>query len=197
MSLSAAMIFSNTSRYNLLLSFILYGHSLPLLTQKSTLIIPLISSISTLSYNHSKAVFRILLKLLPFMTYPPRGSTEADKFRETLDVNDNDIAYLALRFTDVFNFSATKRTGMTIREYEFLSAEECTTAVKSHLLKFISALFTDTESYIPLLCASTDGSSAIGEPANDAWKKLQVDLESEMLTNQLYQLLLGYNGSSL
>ncbi|SEI31556.1 YALIA101S01e26060g1_1 [Yarrowia lipolytica] len=163
---------------------------------KSTLIIPLISSISTLSYNHSKAVFRILLKLLPFMTYPPRGSTEADKFRETLDVNDNDIAYLALRFTDVFNFSATKRTGMTIREYEFLSAEECTTAVKSHLLKFISALFTDTESYIPLLCASTDGSSAIGEPANDAWKKLQVDLESEMLTNQLYQLLLGYNGSS-
>lgn len=130
------------------------------------------------------------------MTYPARGSLEADKFRDTLEVNDADIEYLALRFTDVFNYSPSKRTGMTIREYEYLSAEECTTEVKSHLLKFISALFNDTESCIPLLCASTDGNSSIGEPANDAWKKLQVDLESEKLTNHLYQLLLGYNGSS-
>lgn len=106
------------------------------------------------------------------------------------------MLYLATRFTDVFNFSPSKRTGMTIREYEFLSEDQCSTATKTHMLKFIAALFTDEESYVPLLCAATDGNSGVAEPANDAWRKLQVNLEGEELINKLYGLLLGQNGAS-
>lgn len=188
-------------------------------SERLALLPPLLKDISKHNNaTHQRALFNILLKLLPFFEPPPRGTNEDTALRATLgfDENPEDAAYIAECFRklmllnlSVFVPSETQQPqrlscpGLSPDDFEFLTLggkKETFTPfsvladIKRFVLKFLaSGAFTDRERFFPTLIAATDSNSAVAQPAEDIFRRAlpSVSLDDEDVVTQLYTLYFG------
>lgn len=181
--------------------------------------VPLVvSSIAGLSDAHAGTLFNILLNLLPSLKLPERGTTEADNLKSTFgfDTSPESESYLSQKFTLLFlldlNIIQSPSTkppfrspGLTPADCTFLtqdSKETFTTSsfiqAKEHAVRFLlSGAFSEQSLYFPLLVASHDPTLAVNRPAENIFKKLNLDLEDPDRIKTLYRLFLGSRSERL
>lgn len=175
--------------------------------------IPLVvSSIADLSDAHAGALFNILLNLLPNLKLPERGTTESDNLKSVFgfDTSPRTEEYLAQKFALLFLLDLNlikspkakppfRSPGLTPDDCAFLtldSKETFTTAsfieAKEHAVRFLlSGAFAEEHLYLPLLFASHDVNLSVNRPADNAFKKLKLDLEDPVRIQTLARFYLG------
>lgn len=190
-------------------------------SERLALLPPLLKDISKHdNHVHQRALFNILLKILPFFEPPPRGTNEDTALRVTLGFAENpeDAAWVAgwisklmLLNLSVFSTpqaqqSGTQRfscPGLSPDDFEFLTlgGKRETFApfsvladTKKSVLKFLaSGAFIDGERFFPTLIGSSDSNSAVSGPAEDIYKRSlpAVSLDDEDVVANLYALYFG------
>lgn len=171
-------------------------------SERLALLPPLLKDISKHNNaTHQRALFNILLKLLPHFEPPPRGTTEDTALRATLGFEETpeDAAYIASWISKLMllNLSVfaqpqsqaqqqpqTQRLscpGLSPDDFEFLTLgnkKETFTPfsvladIKKSTLKFLaSGAFADRERFFPTLIAASDSNSAVSSPAEDIFKR--------------------------
>ncbi|KAF2206430.1 hypothetical protein CERZMDRAFT_53141 [Cercospora zeae-maydis SCOH1-5] len=180
--------------------------------EKADLLPVVVSGISKTG-QHGSQIFYLLLRILPSIVIPVRGTKEDLELRSHLSVSDEDAAYLAGHLGKLILFTPQKTAanslatcpGLTIEDYAFLNVNGKdewnpsagglnllqTKTLASKLLA--SGLFNDTDRFLPALFASADPASSISDVADDILKRAlpATDLEDESLINTLYDLYFG------
>ncbi|KAF2792718.1 major component of the proteasome [Melanomma pulvis-pyrius CBS 109.77] len=172
----------------------------------------------TKSAQHASQLFHLILRLLTHFKLPPRGSKEDDELRSTLDLDNDDAAFLSLWFGKLLLFGIVRQNtpeaaaspkcpGLSSEEYKFLtlqgkpdawdpstSAGLNLTESKALVTRFLaSGMFSDDEKFLPALFASADTNSRISEVGDDILKRatLAKDLEDPKLIEALLALYFG------
>lgn len=156
------------------------------------------------------AMFNILLRLLPDLEIPERGSKGDDALREVFLFNDNvgEAAFLARYFQALMLLNIKSRTGpptpgVTPATLDFLSNGKTDgpwpapamslQQAKVAVMRFVaSGAFTDREKFMVAL-AARDAESAVAGQADDVFKRAAggVSLEDDTIVEELYGMLLG------
>ncbi|KAI9832372.1 MAG: hypothetical protein M1819_004360 [Sarea resinae] len=152
------------------------------------------------SAAHGSRVFNLFLRLLPYLSLPPRGSKEDLELRERLGLSDrqgdaNFIAYwcgkvvlLALSRSSVPTVPESAKPtcpGLSVQDYDFLTLQRKQdtwnpsadqglnlTETKIAVLNFIrSGAFTEEERFFPALIAAADSNSLISDIGEDILKR--------------------------
>ncbi|CAI5758290.1 unnamed protein product [Candida verbasci] len=176
--------------------------------EKDELIPLIIKDISQYPEKIAARIFNILCKLLANWKPPMKGSEEADNFKKSLNLNENDEKYSSLvigKFLLLQPESSNKVTaGLTQQENQFFTTEAGVVfkskdeifKIKAKLLEFIKCSFSDEQMVFPLLIASSDSSSSLNESAEILFKKLNVNYDdvkiwNNSFTNCICELFLG------
>ncbi|KAK9463258.1 proteasome stabiliser-domain-containing protein [Lipomyces oligophaga] len=184
--------------------------------QKQADLLPeLVKNISTLEPSFQKALFGIILSVIPQWQPPDRGSKAEDDLRSVFgfDTSPADAKFLSLHFTStilldlsVFEAEDADQTvlrcpGVSPAEFEFLTLNSKSTftnasltKIKKSILIFSSSALTDQERFWPILAGYSDKVSEIAQESKDLFKKIVVDYEDEEVVNTLYDMALGKNG---
>lgn len=187
----------------------------------------LIQGISTdyeKSAQHASQLFHLILRLLVHFKLPARGSKEDTELRSTLDVTDEDAAFLSKWFGKLILFtlvrqstpesaSTTKCPGLSVDEYKFLTQQGKPDAwdpssdsglnlaeSKALVTRFLaSGMFKDDEKFLPALFASADTNTRISEVGEDILKRVTLtqDLEDSKSVETLFELYFGSYVNSL
>ncbi|GIZ49370.1 hypothetical protein CKM354_001240000 [Cercospora kikuchii] len=176
-------------------------------------LLPVVASGISKTGQHGSQIFYLLLRILPSIVIPARGSKEDLELRSNLSVSDEDAAYLAGHLGKLILFTPQKSAGnstatcpgLTTEDYAFLSVNGKdewnpsagglnllqTKTMTSKLLA--SGLFNDSDRFLPALFASADPASSISDVGDDILKRAlpATDLEDEALINTLYDLYFG------
>ncbi|KAI9789651.1 MAG: proteasome component M29 [Candelina submexicana] len=177
-----------------------------------------ISSDASISASHGAVLFNLLLRILPNLSLPERGSLEDRGLRDQLGLaRSEDITFLALWFGKLLLYTPkgpehvgpTREAcpGLSADEYDFLtlhdkkdtwSAGDNTglnlTETKITIARFLaSGVFTDQERFLPALFSSADSNSRISNIGVDLLKRASsnVSLEDPTLIQQLYHIYFG------
>ncbi|CUM66956.1 uncharacterized protein PRCAT00004643001 [Priceomyces carsonii] len=175
--------------------------------EKITLIPEIIEHISNYPSKISARMFGILCNLLKYWKDSDRGAQDCRDFlRFDLNVDDeaflsNCIAKFLLLQSTVFNSEGaqpglsaddvafyTKDSGVTFASFQDI------THIKLRLFAFLKTAFKDEFSVLPILIASTDGSSTLKDSSEIWFRKLKLDLEDPKLISRLIDLYVGVNG---
>ena len=177
-------------------------------------LLPIVVSGIAKTGQHGSQIFYLLLRILPSIVIPPRGTKEDLELRTNLAVSDEDAAYLASHLGKLILFTPQKTAanasatcpGLTIEDYAFLNVngkdEWDPSAGGLNLLQtktlgaklLASGMFTDQDRFLPALYASADPASPISDVGDDILKRAlpATDLEDEKLINYLYDLYFGH-----
>ncbi|KAJ9242013.1 hypothetical protein DTO169E5_3234 [Paecilomyces variotii] len=156
-------------------------------------------------------VFNLVLRLLPLLKLPQKGSQEDLALREKLGLSGEDTAFLSSWFGKLLLLSPGDKNsdicpGITASEYVFLNkgtspAETWDpstngglnlTETKVAVAKFLaSGCFTDSERFLPAVIASADANSRLSDIGEDMLKRFTPDLENPDVVQQLYTLYFG------
>lgn len=172
----------------------------------------LIKGISAYDIAFQKALFSIILRVLPRWQAPDRGSNAEDEIRAVfgLDNSPGDAKFLTKHLTSVLmlNYSAFIPTedspaplccpGVPKSEFEFLTSNSpdtipTTTLVplKKAIIKFSMSVLTAEEQFWPLFVGSQENINEVASAAEDAFRKLDVDYEKPDIVEGLFGLFLG------
>lgn len=176
-------------------------------------LLPVVVSGIAQTGQHGYQIFYLLLRILPSIVIPPRGSKKDLELRTDLSVSDEDATYLASYLGKLILFTPQKPSGnasvtcpgLTSEDYAFLSMngkDEWNPAAGGlNLLQtktlgaklLASGIFTDQDRFLPALYASADPASPISDVGDDILKRALpvTDLEDETLINHLYDLYFG------
>lgn len=163
------------------------------------------------SIEQAGSVFNLILRLLPLLKLPQRGSEEDFALRTKLGITDKDAEFLSSWFGKTILFmpgpQGTKTCpALTPAEYSFLckggpSNETWDpsidgglnlTETKAAVVKFLaSGAFTDSERFFPAVFASADTNSRISDVGNDMLKRFKPDLEDSEVVERLFSLYFG------
>ncbi|KAI9731046.1 MAG: proteasome component M29 [Cirrosporium novae-zelandiae] len=184
--------------------------------ERTSLLPTLLGGISQAA--EASAIFNLILRVLPLLSFPERGSPEDEILREKLGLleDTSDAAFLVFWFGKAILLPRSLREstispssitfpGVSPAEYDFLdppdkpniwkSAPEwglTITDVKAAIARFLSSgAFLDDERFLPLLFASADVNSRLSDIADGALKRFTPDLEKEKLIQELYKVYLG------
>ncbi|GAD93527.1 proteasome component (Ecm29), putative, partial [Paecilomyces variotii No. 5] len=159
-------------------------------------------------------VFNLVLRLLPLLKLPQKGSQEDLALREKLGLSSEDTAFLSSWFGKLSLLSPGDKNnntcpGIRPSEYIFLNkgaspAETWDpsangglnlTETKVTVAKFIaSGCFTDSERFLPAVIASADANSRLSDIGEDMLKRFTPDLENPDVVQSLYTLYFGTGG---
>ncbi|OJJ02961.1 hypothetical protein ASPVEDRAFT_72741 [Aspergillus versicolor CBS 583.65] len=177
------------------------------------ILVPLLQGISEIgtSANQGAVVFNLVLRLLPLLKLPPKGSEDDVKLKTRLGLSDQDSSFLSHWFSKLLILTpAEKNTpacpGLSPAEYKFLNKDVPVTETwdpaqegglnltetKVRVLRFISSgAFNDSERMMPAIISSADSNSRLSDLAEELLKRFTPDLESPDVVQQLYQLYFG------
>lgn len=177
------------------------------------ILVPLLQGISEIgtSANQGAVVFNLVLRLLPLLKLPPKGSEDDVKLKTRLGLSDQDSSFLSHWFSKLLLLTpAEKNTsacpGLSPAEYKFLNKDVPVTdtwdpaqegglnltETKVRVLRFISSgAFNDSERMMPAIISSADSNSRLSDLAEELLKRFTPDLESPDVVQQLYQLYFG------
>ncbi|EER42677.1 proteasome component [Histoplasma capsulatum H143] len=164
--------------------------------------------------SQGSIVFNLLLRLLPLLKLPRRGSEEDLALRTKLGISNEDAAFLAKWFSKILLFlpgrkDATKCPGLTPSEYRFVNRDSPPDETwnpsaagglnlietKVSLAKFLaSGAFTDSERFIGAVIASADPNSRLSDVGEDILKRFRPDLENAEVVDELFTLYFGTKG---
>ncbi|KAG5290221.1 proteasome component ECM29 [Histoplasma ohiense] len=164
--------------------------------------------------SQGSIVFNLLLRLLPLLKLPRRGSEEDLALRTKLGISNEDAAFLAKWFSKTLLFlpgrkDATKCPGLTPSEYRFVNRDSPPDETwnpsaagglnlietKVSLAKFLaSGAFTDSERFIGAVIASADPNSRLSDVGEDILKRFRPDLENAEVVDELFTLYFGTKG---
>ncbi|KAL8848795.1 MAG: hypothetical protein Q9221_006173 [Calogaya cf. arnoldii] len=169
------------------------------------------------SARHTSSLFNMLLKILNFMNFPPRGSAEDLALRDSLGLVEEieDARFIASWIGKLILFSpnpSNKRLpGLTADECNFLQLYDKKDTwlpavaggmnivdTKVAAVRFLaSGAFSDTERFLPALFAASDPNSRLSDLGDDMMKRVvsAVSLEDDLVLTQLFRLYLGSRGS--
>ena len=170
------------------------------------------------SENHTANLFNLLLKLLPHLKLPPRGSDEDTSLRVRLGLTDRpqDAEFIAVWLGKLILFNkppagAQRCPGLSVDDCKFLNlfGKEDIWAVgvpgslnitesKVTAAKFLaSGAFVDSERFLPALFASADPNSRLSEMGDDILKRsTAISLEDRGLLERLFSIYIGARGAS-
>ncbi|KAF4163307.1 hypothetical protein CNMCM6936_000934 [Aspergillus lentulus] len=177
------------------------------------ILLPLLQGISEIGAATSQGaiIFNLVLRLLPLLNLPPKGSDEDAQLKPKLGLSDQDTSFLSSWFEKLLLLypaekDATTCPGLSPAEYTFLNkglpADETwnpasngglnLTATKVTALRFLtSGAFTDSERFIPALIASADANSRVSDLGEEILKRFIPDLEDPDVVQKLYSLYFG------
>ncbi|EAW15874.1 ECM29 family proteasome component [Aspergillus fischeri NRRL 181] len=176
------------------------------------ILLPLLQGISEIgATNQGAIIFNLVLRLLPLLNLPPKGSEEDAQLKSKLCLSDQDTTFLSSWFEKLLLLypaekDATTCPGLSPAEYTFLNkglpADETwnpasngglnLTATKVTALRFLtSGAFTDSERFIPALIASADANSRVSDLGEEILKRFIPDLENPDVVQKLYSLYFG------
>ncbi|KAK2806916.1 proteasome component M29 [Onygenales sp. PD_10] len=164
--------------------------------------------------SQGASVFNLVLRLLPLLKLPQRGSEEDLALRAKLGISTEDAAFLTKWFSKVILLvpggkDATKCPALTPSEYRFVNRdappEETWNPAsagglnlietKVSVAKFLaSGAFYDSERFIAAVIASADPNSRLADIGDDILKRFQPDLEDSEVVDQLFTLYFGTKG---
>ncbi|KAI9841460.1 MAG: proteasome component M29 [Sclerophora amabilis] len=172
------------------------------------------------------SIFNLLLRLLPYIQIPERGSKEDGAFSEKLGLDDRlDVEFMAPWLGKTLLLTIDRRAisaptpmaritspGLSPEDYEFLTIGKTTTwdpnddsgmnlaNTKITTCKFLaSGAFKDKDRFIPALIASADTNSNISNIGEELVKRSipSVSLEDSTLIAALLKLYFGDSGASI
>ncbi|KAJ4984646.1 proteasome component ECM29 [Stagonosporopsis vannaccii] len=169
------------------------------------------------SAQHASQLFHLILRLLVHFKLPPRGSKEDTELRATLNVADEDAAFLSRWFGKLIlltlvrqgtaDASLSKCPGLSAEEYKFLTLQGkpdawdpgseaglSLTDSKALVTRLLSSgMFKDGEKFLPALFATADTNSRISEIGEDIFKRVMLtqDLEDARSVEALFELYFG------
>ncbi|OAT05326.1 proteasome component [Blastomyces gilchristii SLH14081] len=161
--------------------------------------------------SHGSVVFNLLLRLLPLLKLPQRGSEDDLALRAKLGISDEDATFLAKWFAKVFLLlpagkDATRCPGLTPSEYRFVNRDASPDdtwnpsaagglnliETKVAAAKFLaSGAFTDSERFLAAVIASADPNSRLSDVGEDILKRFRADLENAEVVDELFTLYFG------
>ncbi|KAL5333750.1 proteasome stabiliser-domain-containing protein [Aspergillus crustosus] len=176
-------------------------------------LVPLLQGISEIgtSLNQGAVVFNLVLRLLPLLKLPPRGSAGDVDLKARLSLSDQDTGFLSYWFSKLLLLMPVDReastcAGLSPAEYKFLNKDVSVTETwnpardgglnltetKVQALKFLSSgAFSNPERLMPAIIASADTNSRLSDLAEELLKRFIPDLENEEVVQQLYSLYFG------
>ncbi|KAJ5130149.1 uncharacterized protein N7515_006188 [Penicillium bovifimosum] len=180
------------------------------------ILLPLLQGISKIGTSPTQGaiVFNLVLRLLPLLKLPVRGSEEDRRLKEHLGLSDDDSKFLSFWLAKLLLLTpGPKETvtcpGLSPDEYAFLNkgapANETwnpskdgglnLTETKVTALRFIgSGAFEDSQRFLPSLIASADPNSRLADLGDETLKRFTADIDNPDVVNELYELYFG--GSS-
>ena len=186
------------------------------LAARADLLPTLLQDISDLetTTEHGSRHFNLILRMLPLLKLPPKGSPEDVALKGKLGLSAQDTQFMSLWFGKLLLlWPADKDSetcpGLSPPEYNFLNKNASVddtwnpsssgglnlTETKITVLQFFgSGVFTDPERFIPALISSADSNSRVSAIGNDIVKRLSPDHEDSMIIEQLYRLYFGIEG---
>jgi len=179
-------------------------------TEKCQLVPTVIEDISSYSSDVSARLFNVFCKLIQVWTAPEKDSPQYNDMRRFLQFDKYPASegFLARKFSQFFmlqpNSTATvvEYPGLSLDDVAFFTTKAGVTYktqqeifdVKVKLLEFLKAGFDDSCLWEPLLVASVDSSSAINDNAEMSFKKLNINVDDELVMNRLVLMYIGSDG---
>lgn len=180
---------------------------------------PLLQGISEIdaSLSRSAIIFNLLLRLLPLLKLPAKGSEDDGRLRDRLGLSGQDTDFLSFWFEKLLILAPADNAvstcpGLSPAEYSFLNKEAPMnetwnpsavgglnlTETKATCLRFLSSgAFTDGERLLPAIIASADPNSRISDLAEEMLKRFTPDLEDHDVVQRLYGLYFGTGDGAL
>ncbi|EAW11143.1 ECM29 family proteasome component [Aspergillus clavatus NRRL 1] len=177
------------------------------------ILLPLLQGISEIgtATSQTAVIFNLVLRLLPLLRLPPKGSEEDAQLKLKLGLSDQDATFLSSWFEKLLLLypaekNASTCPGLSPTEYTFLNKGASVnetwnpvsngglnlTETKVLALRFLaSGAFTDAERFLPALIASADANSRITDLGEEMLKRFIPDLEHPDVVRQLYTLYFG------
>ncbi|RJE26584.1 Proteasome component Ecm29 [Aspergillus sclerotialis] len=173
---------------------------------------PLLQGISKIETPvHSAIIFNLVLRLLPLLKLPPKGSEDDVQLRHVLGLTNQDTEFLSSWFERLLILSPADKNSLTCpglspAEYAFLNKDCPVTETfdpstsggmnlaetKVACLRFLSSgAFADSERLLPAIVASSDTNSRISELGEEILKRFTPDLEDQDVIQRLYSLYFG------
>ncbi|KAK2873622.1 hypothetical protein FQN49_002228 [Arthroderma sp. PD_2] len=163
------------------------------------------------SETQTSILFNFILKLLPLIKLPARGSEEDLKIGDKLKLLPEDSTFLSRWFGKLLLLTPAAGPtraypGLSVAEIKFLNRESSNgdtwdpTApgglslidTKAAALKFLNCgAFKDFDRFMPALIATADPNARISDIGDDTLKRFRPDLESSEVVDQLFSLYLG------
>lgn len=176
-------------------------------------LLPLLQGISKLETPpaHSAIIFNLILRLLPLLKFPSKGSENDVQLRHRLGLTNQDTEFLCSWFERLLILSPADKNSLTCpglspAEYAFLNKDCPITEtfnpstsggmnlaeIKVTCLRFLSSgAFADSERLLPAIVASSDANSRISELGEEILKRFTPDLEDHDVIQRLYSLYFG------
>ncbi|KAJ5996552.1 hypothetical protein N7522_008212 [Penicillium canescens] len=181
------------------------------------ILLPLLQGISQIGTSPTQGaiVFNLVLRLLPLLKLPPKGSEEDRDLKKRLCLSDDDAQFLSFWLAKLLLLTpgpkeSTTCPGLSPEEYTFLNkgvpANETwnpsadgglnLTETKVTALRFIgSGAFNDAQKFLPSLIASSDGNSRLADLGDETLKRFAADIENPAVVEELYGLYFGTAGA--
>lgn len=173
-----------------------------------------ISEIGTLPV-HGAAIFNLILRLLPLLKLPAKGSDDDVQLKHCLGLSDQDTQFLSSWFEKLLVLSPADRNALTCpglspAEYAFLNKDSPIgetwnpsvsgglnlTETKVTCLRFLSSgAFADSERLLPCIIVSADANSRVADLGDEMLKRFVPDLEDQNVIQRLYNLYFGTGGN--
>ncbi|KKA30693.1 hypothetical protein TD95_005044 [Thielaviopsis punctulata] len=189
------------------LDVVFIRHSLPRLTidEYQDLFVKLVTAApKEKDQKYAAILFNLLLRILPYVKFPPRGSNEDKALREKLVTDQNDVEFftkwlglvLILKIpTPITKETITTYNSIANQDIEFLQpwTQEMDIPYQGisqlkiavvHMLA--SGIFEDRERFLPALYASANVDSNVSSIGSDLLKKSNVNLEDERIAKALF-----------
>jgi proteasome component ECM29 len=177
------------------------------------ILLPLLQGISKIGTSPTQGaiVFNLVLRLLPLLKLPSKGSEEDRQLKDRLGLSDEDSQFLSYWLAKLLLLTPgpkeiTTCPGLSPEEYTFLNkgipANETwnpsadgglnLTETKVTALRFIgSGAFNDPQRFLPSLIASADANSRLADLGDETLKRFTADIENPDVVQQLYDLYFG------
>lgn len=178
------------------------------------ILIPLLQGISAIeegSTAESAIIFNLVLRLLPLLRLPQKGSEDDKQLKHHLGLSDRDTQFLSSWLGKLLLLSPAGQDSLTCpglspAEYKFLNKDASInetwnpaadgglnlTETKVNALRFLaSGAFADSERFLPAVIATADTHTRIADLGDEILRRFIPALEDQDVVQQLYDLYFG------